>query len=223
MTLCTASGYNGENNVNLDYRMNYSLLTLAQPLCDETSYYLEGVTFAANLATKPTAPETWLSDIFGDQASAVKTEVEQHITQQYQFLKASEYSLLGLLEPTSSKEQLADFAEGFMTLWPVIEPQWAKISLSDGTMRMLQAMLTTFMLAIDQEQTQQQMRQAGVEQPPELDDLLPQLDLMMSEVAQAADEAMVGAKSQSVNPYKQIGRNDPCPCGSGKKFKQCCG
>ena len=21
---------------------------------------------------------------------------------------------------------------------------------------------------------------------------------------------------------KNIGRNDPCPCGSGKKFKQCC-
>ncbi len=24
------------------------------------------------------------------------------------------------------------------------------------------------------------------------------------------------------NPFKQIGRNDPCPCGSGKKFKRCC-
>lgn len=22
---------------------------------------------------------------------------------------------------------------------------------------------------------------------------------------------------------KKVGRNDPCPCGSGKKFKQCCG
>lgn len=22
---------------------------------------------------------------------------------------------------------------------------------------------------------------------------------------------------------KQTGRNDPCPCGSGKKFKKCCG
>ncbi len=22
---------------------------------------------------------------------------------------------------------------------------------------------------------------------------------------------------------KKIGRNDPCPCGSGKKYKQCCG
>jgi hypothetical protein len=24
------------------------------------------------------------------------------------------------------------------------------------------------------------------------------------------------------NPYRGIGRNDPCPCGSGKKFKKCC-
>ncbi len=22
--------------------------------------------------------------------------------------------------------------------------------------------------------------------------------------------------------YKDVGRNDPCPCGSGKKFKKCC-
>jgi hypothetical protein len=25
-----------------------------------------------------------------------------------------------------------------------------------------------------------------------------------------------------VNPYRDIGRNDKCPCGSGKKFKKCC-
>jgi hypothetical protein len=24
------------------------------------------------------------------------------------------------------------------------------------------------------------------------------------------------------NPYRGIGRNDPCPCGSGRKFKKCC-
>jgi hypothetical protein len=23
--------------------------------------------------------------------------------------------------------------------------------------------------------------------------------------------------------YTDVGRNDPCPCGSGKKFKKCCG
>lgn len=26
-----------------------------------------------------------------------------------------------------------------------------------------------------------------------------------------------------IRPTQKIGRNDPCPCGNGKKFKQCCG
>ncbi len=26
----------------------------------------------------------------------------------------------------------------------------------------------------------------------------------------------------AVNPFRNVGRNDPCPCGSGKKFKKCC-
>ncbi len=28
---------------------------------------------------------------------------------------------------------------------------------------------------------------------------------------------------QSVRKDKKVGRNDPCPCGSGKKYKKCCG
>jgi preprotein translocase subunit SecA len=30
-------------------------------------------------------------------------------------------------------------------------------------------------------------------------------------------------KQQPVHAEKTIGRNEPCPCGSGKKYKQCCG
>ena len=26
----------------------------------------------------------------------------------------------------------------------------------------------------------------------------------------------------AIAPSKKVGRNDPCPCGSGKKFKKCC-
>jgi uncharacterized protein YchJ len=29
--------------------------------------------------------------------------------------------------------------------------------------------------------------------------------------------------SHSQDPVQVVGRNDPCPCGSGKKFKRCCG
>ena len=31
------------------------------------------------------------------------------------------------------------------------------------------------------------------------------------------------AKSRTIKKDKKVGRNDPCPCGSGKKYKQCCG
>jgi preprotein translocase subunit SecA len=28
---------------------------------------------------------------------------------------------------------------------------------------------------------------------------------------------------QRVRSGAKVGRNDPCPCGSGKKYKKCCG
>ena len=36
------------------------------------------------------------------------------------------------------------------------------------------------------------------------------------------DGKMVAAKTQ-IRKSPKIGRNDPCPCGSGKKYKKCCG
>jgi preprotein translocase subunit SecA len=32
-----------------------------------------------------------------------------------------------------------------------------------------------------------------------------------------------GGKPQTVVKDRKIGRNDPCICGSGKKYKKCCG
>ena len=31
-----------------------------------------------------------------------------------------------------------------------------------------------------------------------------------------------GAQGTRHNPMRHVGRNDPCPCGSGKKYKKCC-
>ncbi|EKE21092.1 MAG: hypothetical protein ACD_7C00360G0001, partial [uncultured bacterium] len=30
-------------------------------------------------------------------------------------------------------------------------------------------------------------------------------------------------KQKPIINTNTVGRNDPCPCGSGKKFKKCCG
>jgi preprotein translocase subunit SecA len=47
---------------------------------------------------------------------------------------------------------------------------------------------------------------------------------MSTEEVEAEEELL--SKTEKVKPIhadKTTGRNDPCPCGSGKKFKKCCG
>ena len=42
-------------------------------------------------------------------------------------------------------------------------------------------------------------------------------------VSEAAAAAEAQSKARPVRTGPKVGRNDPCPCGSGKKYKQCCG
>jgi preprotein translocase subunit SecA len=48
-----------------------------------------------------------------------------------------------------------------------------------------------------------------------------------SDAAATSDSAPPRPEPQTVEPIRnlgqKVGRNDPCPCGSGKKFKNCCG
>ena len=37
------------------------------------------------------------------------------------------------------------------------------------------------------------------------------------------DEPQLPPPVEPVQADKTPGRNDPCPCGSGKKYKKCCG
>ncbi|MCP3698849.1 MAG: prepilin peptidase [Aliivibrio sp.] len=188
-----------------------------------SSIFLEGVILAANMAAKPLDPEVWLKDLLGaDNALEMRKPVSQQIEHQYTLLKRNEYEVTDLVN-FEELEQAADFAEGFMTLWPTVEELWADLQVADGTMRMLSALLTTMMLAVDEEETHRQMVEAGIDTPPTLKQMLPKIDFMIQEVAMAADEYQIGYKGQKVNPYKDVGRNDACPCESGKKFKKCCG
>jgi len=52
----------------------------------------------------------------------------------------------------------------------------------------------------------------------------PQVEIKRVQVAKPLDtgsDGSLGNKPKSTN--KEPGRNDPCPCGSGKKYKHCCG
>lgn len=43
------------------------------------------------------------------------------------------------------------------------------------------------------------------------------------ETSASAGGAAPDGESRTIVKGKKIGRNDPCPCGSGKKYKKCCG
>jgi hypothetical protein len=48
------------------------------------------------------------------------------------------------------------------------------------------------------------------------------LGLFLKALKEPYLEAAGGKQKPYVAPAKAIGRNDPCPCGSGKKYKKCC-
>jgi len=41
--------------------------------------------------------------------------------------------------------------------------------------------------------------------------------------AGGTDESKLKLNLPKRRPIAKVGRNEPCSCGSGKKFKQCCG
>ncbi|MFB3894620.1 MAG: SEC-C metal-binding domain-containing protein [Phycisphaerae bacterium] len=47
----------------------------------------------------------------------------------------------------------------------------------------------------------------------------------MSKEERDAEEKLLKEtpKTEPIHAAKAVGRNDPCPCGSGKKYKKCCG
>ena len=58
-----------------------------------------------------------------------------------------------------------------------------------------------------------------------LTQLRPQTELKREKVARITSEGGAGdktVKKQPVVKKVKVGRNDPCPCGSGKKYKNCC-
>ena len=44
----------------------------------------------------------------------------------------------------------------------------------------------------------------------------------LSDPAEVVSGAITGRNAEASAGHRKVGRNDPCPCGSGKKYKKCC-
>ena len=78
---------------------------------------------------------------------------------------------------------------------------------------------------VSEEQLAEQQRYQ--QQSPTLSYQHAQMPSMMSPEVEANNVDPNQDEGESVQPFirevPKVGRNDPCPCGSGKKYKQCCG
>jgi uncharacterized protein len=54
------------------------------------------------------------------------------------------------------------------------------------------------------------------------DNAIEHLRMFSEDAEQDGPEADYFIAEPVRNPLRNVGRNDPCPCGSGKKFKKCC-
>ena len=116
-----------------------------------------------------------------------------------------------------SQDTVRRWASGFWRAMEFTPTDWRALAADDRT----QVLITPIVGFIDAG------KGAGFEPAPDIDDRLdeaaaeiPRAILLLRKIAQI--RANRPSRVQQT-PRSKIGRNDPCPCGSGKKYKRCCG
>lgn len=115
---------------------------------------------------------------------------------------------------------VAEWCEGFLTGFQFAEKEWALLQVGQPTWITPFMRMGTFEgieITDDQGDAEKWMNEIKPSllkyhgywsQYEKLDSVAPQY---------------AGESRPIVRPGPKVGRNDPCPCGSGKKFKKCCG
>jgi uncharacterized protein len=114
------------------------------------------------------------------------------------------------------------WAEGFLETMQLAFEAWEPLVLSDGSAELAQI----FML-IDKPDGTPMIPPEDLEGDFELEELRKEAVLEIP-AALVAIEAFWRERRQHTslrptNDVQPVGRNDPCPCGSGKRHKKCCG
>jgi uncharacterized protein len=111
-------------------------------------------------------------------------------------------------------DQLRTWVRGFRKAIRLDPDYWSNL-MDDDLTRDLVAVFTGFMDAdepFEEREDAAQLREKHA-------DMLPGALVLLRDLAAFHEEALDGP--MPIRSQK-IGRNEPCPCGSGKKYKRCC-
>jgi preprotein translocase subunit SecA len=111
--------------------------------------------------------------------------------------------------------------QGYGQRDPLVEYKKEAYRLFHGLLSMINQRVThtIFKLQIAKQTAEQDLRgQSAFSKPMQFSAPAKEMEENTSK-----GSSSVSVSSSGNNPYKDVGRNDPCPCGSGKKFKKCHG
>ncbi len=92
-------------------------------------------------------------------------------------------------------------------------------SIKDDTVRFC------FNVTIQTQTQRKQVIDLGIAKKDEFDgdDIVSGDEPSGQQIPAAVKVPQRSGKQETVRKQPTVGRNDPCPCGSGKKYKKCCG
>lgn len=138
--------------------------------------------------------------------SAVMAEVEKAV-----FLRAIDDAWIMHLENIDHLRHGIGL-QGYGQRDPLVEYKREAFRMFNDLIASIGRTVTTLILRvqISREQAEQEIRRQQAQGP-----------IALSGPSKEGSEAQVATQTEGA--FKEVGRNDPCPCGSGKKYKKCHG
>jgi uncharacterized protein len=211
-----------------------------------TYHELEGFLFTVASAPELILPSEWLSIVFGEQDAAYRSLTEAktmlgHIMALYNDVNrtvSGERAALPAdcpfhanpLDNFEDAAPVAQWSRGFLLGHQWLEDLW-NVDLPDDLDEELAAILMTLSFFASRDMADR-FRAEGLAPQRSLAEMAKSMHRVFPDAVAGYAQlgrtlAKVIAKRDTApsEPRRavKIGRNDVCPCGSGKKFKRCCG
>jgi uncharacterized protein len=189
---------------------------------------IQGLLSAVVSAPTPIPADRWLPAILGD-AHVFDTDEQKRIREllmrfhddtarQLNEGEGFDFILYG---PDGEDEDLSAWADGYLMGVDLADPPWDEAAEHDDIDEMLYPFLALTGQAKEMALEQGEEWMSDEEERRMLAEIRESLADHVLEVRHFWFEKSIPPTVKRETP--KVGRNDPCPCGSGKKHKNCCG